>query len=81
MADNMQAWETEVARLVTRLVVAVYMVPGQTKLYSETLKRVDALKLMLVIDFFFFFKLLCLPLLLPPVKVAGRNRKQRVLEK
>lgn len=54
MADNMQAWETEVARLVTRLVVAVYMVPGETKLYSETLKRVDALKLMLVIDFFFF---------------------------
>lgn len=53
MADNMQAWETEVARLVTRLVVAVYMVPGQTKLYSETLKRVDALKLMLGIDFFF----------------------------
>lgn len=49
-----QAWEAEVAALFgTRLVVAVYVVPGQTKLYSETLKRVDALKLMLGIDFFF----------------------------
>lgn len=54
MADNMQVWEAEVAApFGTGLVVAVYMVPGQTKLCSETLKRVDTLKLMLGIDFFF----------------------------